>query len=231
MKTALAIRHVSFENLGNLELILRADGYSIEYREAGRDDLSRIDSNVDLLVVLGGPIGAYEEDTYPFLLKELELVESRLRKDQPTLGICLGAQIMARALGAKVYAGPTKEIGWHEFRLTQTGKESPLRQLDGTKVLHWHGDTFDIPVGAVLLASTTAYANQAFSWGRRGLAVQFHPEVDSSILEQWYIGHACELAGAHISVKSLREDARRFAPVLQARSANFWRDWLSESCS
>ncbi len=228
MKTAVAIRHVYFEDLGNLEPILRADGYHIEYREAGLDNLSRIDPRVDLLIVLGGPIGTYEEEAYPFLLQELALVESRLKGDQATLGICLGAQIMARALGANVYPGTGKEIGWHEFSLTQAGKKSPLNHLTETKVLHWHGDTFDLPQGALLLASTSAYTNQAFLWGKRGLAVQFHPEAQLSTLERWYIGHACELATTKdMSVISLRNDARRFAPILQPRAGSFWNDWLS----
>lgn len=227
MKAALAIRHVSFEDLGTLEPVLRDHGYQIGYREAGLDDLSNIDPDVDLLVVLGGPIGAYEEEAYPFLLQELSLIQRRLARDQPTLGICLGAQIMARALGAKVYPGPIKEIGWYELVLADAAKRSILKHLDGQKLLHWHGDTFDTPEGAVLLASTDAYLNQAFSWGRRGLAVQFHAEVEPGMLERWYIGHACELAAAHIQVKSLREDTRAFAPALQVRAVTLWQEWLS----
>ena len=228
MKTAVAIRHVCFEDLGNFEPILMADGYRIEYRETGQDDLSSIGDGVDLLIVLGGPIGVYEQTAYPFLRQEITLVEGRLKKDQPTLGICLGAQIMARALGARVYPGSGKEIGWHKLTLTQAGRKSPLNHLAGAKVLHWHGDTFETPPGALLLASTSAYTNQAFSWGQRGLAVQFHPEVKLSTLERWYIGHACELATIRqLSVVSLRNDARRFAPVLQPRGERLWKDWLS----
>lgn len=184
MKTAVAIRHVCFEDLGNLEPILCAHGYQIEYREAGLYDLSRIDPEVDLLIVLGGPIGAYEDETYPLIRQELALLENRLSKDLPTLGICLGAQMMARALGARVYPGPGKEIGWDVLTLKEAAKNSAMGELEGVPVLHWHGDAFDIPTHAVHLASTAAYANQAFSWAKRGLALQFHVEATMLSLER-----------------------------------------------
>lgn len=228
MKTAIAIRHVPFEDLGNLEPVLRTHGYHIEYREAGLYPLADIDRGVDLLVVLGGPIGAYEEEIYPFIRDELLLLENRLKQDRPTLGICLGAQLMARALGARVYPGSGKEIGWKPLTLTWAAGASPLKYLDGAHVLHWHGDTFDLPNGALHLAATAAYANQAFTWGKRGLALQFHSEVATPPLERWYIGHACEIAGTKgVSVASLRADATRFAPPLQSRAIAFWGSWLS----
>jgi GMP synthase (glutamine-hydrolysing) len=228
MKTAVVIRHVPFEDLGNLEPILGTHGYRIEYREAGRNLLRDIDRGADLLVVLGGPIGAYEEESYPFIKDEISLIEKRLKEDRPTLGICLGAQLMARALGARVYPGPEKEIGWKVLTLTQAAATSSLMHLDGVHVLHWHGDTFDLPQGALQLAATAAYANQAFSWGKCGLALQFHPEVHRSALERWYIGHACEIAGTKgVSVASLRADAAKFAPPLQPRAVRLWESWLS----
>lgn len=228
MKTAVVIRHVPFEDLGNLEPILGLHGYRIEYCEAGLQPLGKIDRGVDLLVVLGGPIGAYEEEIYAFLKDELLLLESRLKEDRPTLGICLGAQLMARALGARVYPGSEKEIGWGALTLTQAARSSALMHLDGVRVLHWHGDTFDLPEGALHLASTAAYPNQAFSWGTCGLALQFHPEVQISALERWYIGHACEITGTKgVSVASLRSATATFAPPLQPRAIRLWESWLS----
>ena len=179
-KTALAIRHVPFEDLGTLAAVLADHGYAIAYKVAGIDTLAAIDpAGPDLLIVLGGPIGAYEEDAYPFVLDELRLLERRLATDLPTLGICLGAQLMTRALGARVYPGPQKEIGWSPLTLTEAGSRSCLRCLspERTPVLHWHGDTFDLPDGATRLASTEVCENQAFSWGSRALALQFHAEV------------------------------------------------------
>lgn len=227
-RMALAVRHVPFEDLGNLETSLRATGFDIEYKDAGVDPLLARDANVDLLVVLGGPIGAYDESSYPFLTDELHLLEKRLAADLPTLGICLGAQLMARALGSTVQPGGHKEIGWTALTLPEQAETSPLGHLKGVPVLHWHGDTFDLPSGAIRLASTQHYANQAFSWGRNGLALQFHAEVSEAALERWYIGHACEIAATTgVSVQQLRAQARRHDAMLQAQAGKLWQNWLS----
>src|ERR1700744_18182 len=151
-KTVLALRHVAFEDLGAFETTLQDGGYTIRYADLGLDDLSSFEAP-DLLAVLGGPIGVYENDLYPFLNDEIALIGRRLQAGLPTLGICLGAQLMARALGARVYPGRGKEIGWKPLTLTAAGRES-LAPLDGLPVLHWHGDTFDLPDGAANLAST-----------------------------------------------------------------------------
>ena len=129
--------------------LLALRDFVVEYRDAV--DLGTI-GEPDLLVVLGGPIGAYEDDLYPFLGDELALLQQRLSRGGATLGICLGAQLMARALGARVYPGPRKEIGWAPLTLSDAGRASPLRHLTAGPVLHWHGDTFDLPAGAVRLA-------------------------------------------------------------------------------
>jgi GMP synthase (glutamine-hydrolysing) len=181
-------------------------------------------------VILGGPIGAYDEQDYPFIVDEIRLLERRLAADLPTLGICLGAQLMARTLGAKVYPGPEKEIGWSPLELSNAGMHSTLAHLapEQTSVLHWHGDTFDLPVGSILLASSTKYQNQAFSWGKCGLALQFHPEVTGSGLERWFIGHACEIGAASgVSVAKLRQDTDDYAVRLEVQAAKFWQAWLA----
>jgi GMP synthase (glutamine-hydrolysing) len=229
VKQAHVIRHVAFEDLGSLAGVLEEQGYAVRYLEAGAETLD-VARDADLLVVLGGPIGAYEDGAYPFVLDELRLLEHRLGRDLPTLGICLGAQLMARALGAAVYAGNNgKEIGWAPLALTPAGQDSPLAHLGraGVAVLHWHGDTFDLPSGAVHLARTDRYANQAFSYGRRSLAVQFHPEVTQPDVERWFIGHACELgATPGVTVAGLRADTERYSASLAAQAVRVWRDWL-----
>jgi GMP synthase (glutamine-hydrolysing) len=177
-RTAIAIRHVHFEDLGAFDVVLRRHGYAVHYCDAGIDDIAGVDPLApDLIIVLGGPIGVYDELAYPFLGHELALLERRLAAARPTLGICLGAQMIARALGARVYPAPAKEIGWGELQLSEAGRNGPLRHFTGVPVLHWHGDTFDLPQGAELLASTEICPNQAFSFGRRAFACQFHPEV------------------------------------------------------
>lgn len=229
MTNVVAIRHVAFEDLGSLATVLASRGATVRYLEAGIDDLARINAcEPDLVVVLGGPIGAYEDAIYPFIKDEVRLLERRLAADLPTLGICLGAQLMARALGAQVYPGPAKEIGWNPLTLTKAGHASPLVHLAGdkTSMLHWHGDTFDLPEGAILLASTDLCRHQAFSWGRAALGFQCHPEAQAAVLERWLIGHACEIAGAGLSVPRLREDAARFGPTLETQGAKCFADWL-----
>jgi GMP synthase (glutamine-hydrolysing) len=192
MRRVVAIRHVPFEDLDGFAAALEARGYRIGYREAPIDDLGAPDlAAADLLVVLGGPIGAYEDGAYPFLKAELALIERRLARERPVLGICLGAQLMARALGARVFPGHAKEIGWGPLELTPAGRESCLGRLAaGTAVLHWHGDTFDLPAGAQHLAATRHYRNQAFACGRHGLALQFHLEATAAGLERWYAAAA-----------------------------------------
>jgi GMP synthase (glutamine-hydrolysing) len=209
--------------------VLAARGYKVEYREAPTDDLTATDlAQCNLLVVLGGPIGAYEEDRYPFLAPEIALIKTRLEQKQPVLGICLGAQLMARALGAKVYPSGGKEIGWLPLELSTAGKASSLGKLKpGAAVLHWHGDTFDLPANAVHLASSAQTRNQAFAIGRHGLALQFHLEATAKGLERWLVGHAGEIAGTPgIGVNQLRSDSARCAPALAPQAVAVLEAWL-----
>jgi len=228
-KTAIAIRHVHFEDLGAFDDVLRRCGYCVRYCDAGIDDIGGVDPLApDLIVVLGGPIGAYEELTYPFLGQELRLLERRLAVARPTFGICLGAQLMARALGARVYPAPAKEIGWRELQLNQSGRNGPLRHFTGVPVLHWHGDTFDLPEGAELLASTEICSNQAFSFERQALACQFHPEICHRGFERWLVGHAVELVAVPgVSPAALRQDTERLAPESALRGAACLSEWLA----
>jgi GMP synthase (glutamine-hydrolysing) len=229
-RTAVAIRHVGFEDLGLLAPLLDARGFSVTYLEASTASAFTAAEAADLVIVLGGPIGAYEEASYPFLKAELQILEQRLSRERPTLGICLGAQLMARALGAPVYPGPHKEIGWSALTLSLAGQASCLAALEEAPVLHWHGDTFDVPEEAILLASSSLYANQAFAFGKRALALQFHLEADVRGIECWYVGHACELAAAKISVVELREQGLRHAAVLQTRARRCFDAWLTSAC-
>jgi GMP synthase (glutamine-hydrolysing) len=166
-KSATALRHVHFEDIGSFAAVLEGCGYGLTYCDIGIDSLRGLDPlATDLFVVLGAPIGVYEEQKYPFLREELALLTRRLAANRPTLGICLGSQLIARALGARVYPMGFKEIGFAPIKLTTEGLRSCLSPFaeDG-EVLHWHGDTFDLPDGAVHLAYTENCANQAFAYG------------------------------------------------------------------
>jgi len=230
VKTALVIRHLAFEDLGLFERTIQAAGYQIRYLEAGMDELTWIEPlDPALLIILGGPIGASDEIDYPFIEDELAIIKARLNNDLPTLGICLGAQLMARALGAKVYAGAEKEIGWAPLQLTEAGKQSPLRHLSAehAHVLHWHGDTFDIPEGATHLAATNVIKNQAFAWKKRGLALQFHPEVSAQGMERWYIGHSVEIQQTDgVSIEQLRAESQKYAYEMDVYANRFMEEWL-----
>ncbi|HEY5960663.1 MAG TPA: hypothetical protein VIV60_29115, partial [Polyangiaceae bacterium] len=165
------------------------------------------------------PIGAYEEHLYPFLTDELTVLEKRLLAQRPTLGICLGAQLLARALGARVYPGGTKEIGWGPLQLTEAGQSSSLASIGDAAVLHWHGDTFDLPSGAQNLASTAVTPHQAFTWQNTVMALQFHLEATASSLEAWLVGHTCELSHwGKLTVPELRRTSREYAPLLKPRA-------------
>jgi GMP synthase (glutamine-hydrolysing) len=230
-KSALVLSHIAFEDLGTLDSPLRERGFCIESACAAttRFPLPQAET-CDLLVVLGGPIGVYEQREYPFLTGEIASIRQRLAARRPTLGICLGAQLMAAALGARVFPGENgKEIGWAPLQPAPDAALAPwFASLlsPGLSVFHWHGDTFDLPAGALHLAKTEAYSNQAFAIGDFALGLQFHPEVIAADLESWYVGHACELHHAGITVESLRAAAREHAPALAAAAAQFWNLWL-----
>lgn len=226
-RSALAVRHLAFEDLGLLEPLLAARGYDVRYLEAGVDPLPADALTApDLVVILGGPIGVYETAAYPVLDAEYAALDARLAAKGPTLGICLGAQLIARVLGAEVTATGRKEIGYGPLTLTAEGQASVLAPLDGEPVLHWHGDAFAIPPGATRLAETPGFPNQAFAVDTRLLGLQFHIEADHTRMEQWLIGHANELATAGLDPARIRADARAYGPALAERASRVLHAWL-----
>lgn len=228
---AVALTHVPFEDLDSLEPVLSSRGFQISYAQATDTHLSaEALMDTDLLVVLGGPIGVYEVDDYPFLEREIELIRRRLEAKRPTLGICLGAQLIAASLGARVYPGQNgSELGWS--RLCPPNIETtpewfkPILEMD-LEVLHWHGDTFDLPAGATLLASSQTYQNQAFMIEDYALALQFHVEVSAPGLERWYVGHTGELRSKKIDIPALRKAGQQKAPRANAAAKKFITGWL-----
>lgn len=227
---AAIVRHVAFEDLGTLQAVLDRRGFRFAYFEAGVDELDLPMREADLVIVLGGPIGVYEEARFPFIADEIAALRHRLFTGRATLGICLGAQLMAAAMGARVYPGGVKEIGWSPLDLAAVDPQ-PLLPLGRHAVLHWHGDTFDLPTGAVRLASTAAYPNQAFAVGTHALALQFHIEAEPRTFERWLIGHHAELMAAGIGAEGLRAGCKSAAPVLADAAAQVFDRWLDGALS
>jgi GMP synthase (glutamine-hydrolysing) len=228
MKTLLAVRHVHFEHLGALEPLLTEAGYTVRYVEAATANWATLEQP-DLLAVLGGPISVNDDRDYPFLAPELQLIKAQLDAQRPVLGLCLGAQLMARALGSRVYSQGLVELGWSALSATAAGAQHPLRHLltPGLEVMHFHGETFDLPAGAQLLASTPVCQNQAFALGQRALGLQFHPEVTAEQLESWWIGHTGELRSLRKSIPELRAQSYERAPRLLAPLRAFLTEWLA----
>jgi len=187
----LIIKNIASEGPGTIEEHLLAEKlpYSIIDLKRG-DDAPHINTFTHL-VIMGGPMAVYEMEQYPFLKNEALLIERAVKANKHVLGVCLGAQMVAHALGARVYAGGQKEIGWYEVALTDDGMRDPcVSQLayDGKRsaqVFQWHGDTFDLPAGAVRLVSSGLYPNQAFRYSDRVYALQFHIEVTPGIVLDW----------------------------------------------
>jgi GMP synthase (glutamine-hydrolysing) len=229
-KLCLAVRHVAFEDLGLLGPLVVSRGYEVRYHDVGVDPF---DSGTlltpDLVIVLGGPIGVYERDAYPFISDEIAAIAARIAAEKPILGICLGAQMMASALGARVASGPAKEIGWAPLALTADGRKSALALLGATPVLHWHGDNCDLPADCLLLASTAACPVQAFARSPIQLAVQFHLETEPARFESWLVGHTVELGKAGIDPNELRRQAQTFGGATCEVGRKVLSAWLDQA--
>lgn len=180
------------------------------------DPLPKVDA-IDWLIVMGGPMGVYNQDRHPWLTEEIAFIREAIDRRKTVFGICLGAQLIAAALGAKVYPNTHKEIGWFPVTLTEQGRQSPLLQDFPSKlpVFHWHGDTFDLPAKSTHLMTSSACVNQAFSYGDRVIGLQFHLEVTPAGIDTLinHCGH--ELAQAPFIQPSgqLRADPDRLRPI------------------
>jgi len=226
MKSALILRHLAFEDLGSFAPVLRDAGYQLRDIEAAVEPLPD-PLEPDLVVVLGGPIGVNDGAAYPCMTEERNWLAMRLAADRPTLGLCLGAQLMAAALGTRVAPIAKKEIGFAPLTLTAPGRAGPLVHLADTPVLHWHGEGFELPAGAERLAATPACETQGFARGRNILGLQFHPEAGMlPDFERWLIGHSAELAQAGIAPEALRQDAGVHGPALRTAGQAMLKQWL-----
>lgn len=230
MKTALVVRHVVHEGVAGYRAPIEAAGYEITRIAACATDFAALDVlSPDLLVVMGGPMGVYETGEHPWIEAEIAAIRTRLAADLPTLGVCLGSQMIASALGAQVYAGSMREVGFAPLSLNPAGQGSPLRHVEGVDVLHWHGDTFDLPEGVTLLASTPAFLHQAFARVRNLLALQFHAEMgEDPRFAEWVDEGLDYIAGAGTDPATLHADHDRLGSAAVRAGQAMIAEWLAE---
>ncbi|MDE2620099.1 MAG: glutamine amidotransferase [Sphingomonadales bacterium] len=226
-KPALIIRHVPYEGVAAYRAPIEAAGYELDRIDVADPRFAEVDLlEPELLIMMGGPMGVYEQDEHPWIACQLRRLARRLEADRPTLGVCFGAQMIAAALGAQVYPGPHMEIGFHPVEVHDP--HSPLRHVVGTPVLHWHGDTFDLPDGVKLLASSPLYRHQAFSRGPNILALQFHAEMGlDPRFEAWIAEGGPALDRAGIAEPDLRAAHDTHGVAATTAGQALIAEWLS----
>ena len=179
------LKHVPFEGLGAILPWLKEREWQVSLTELYRDEPLPSINDIDWLIVMGGPMSAHDESKYSWLKAEKDLIGQAIATGKPILGVCLGSQLIADVLGSKVYKNPEPEIGWFPIDLSEKATSHELGRLipPQVEVFHWHGETFDLPQGALHLASSQACENQAFVYGDRVLGLQFHLETTQETLE------------------------------------------------
>ena len=226
----LVLQHIACEPPGVFEDVLLERGHGLVRIEL--DEGEPLPSGSwDAIVAMGGPMSVNDEGEHPWLAREKAAIASHVRAGRPFWGSCLGAQLLAASLGARVFAGPAPEVGVLAVELTEAGRSDPVLGALPPRIdtLQWHGDTFDLPDGGVLLASSPAYPHQAFRVGRAAYAVQFHVEVTEAMGEEWasvpaYAEYADRVLGPGGSDRLLAE-FRVSSPVMQQRARGMFERW------
>jgi GMP synthase (glutamine-hydrolysing) len=232
--SVLILKNVAGEGPGTIEDFLAERKVPFRVVEMYREDLPPY-ADMRTLVIMGGPMSVNEGSIYPYLAREEELVREFLEEGKSVLGICLGAQVMAKALGAKVYPGAEKEIGWYDIELRGEAIGDPLMTRLANhpragdfwkifKVFHWHGETFDIPPGAERLANSALYENQAFRYGKAAYAFQFHIEVRKEMIYRW-------LRDEPVDMERIRMETDMFYNDYHGRALNFYKAFFTLSQS
>lgn len=231
-RRALIIRHVPYEGVAGYREPIEAAGYEVDRIDVSDPSFSSLDlREPDLLIMMGGPMGVYEQDLYPWIGCQMRRLAHRLDAGRPTLGVCFGAQMMAAALGAEVYAGPVKEVGFHPVTVHEKALDSALRHIVDVPILHWHGDTFTLPDNVELLASSHVYDHQAFRRGNTVLALQFHAEMgEDPRFDAWIEEWPESVAEAGGDEASLRDAHTRLGPGAVAAGRAMISEWLEGLC-
>ena len=226
----MIVRHVPREGAAGFLAPIEAAGFAIERIDVADPAFEAVDLCApDLLIMMGGPMGVYEVDIHPWIPLQIQKLAARLESDRPTLGVCLGSQMIAAALGAAVYQGPGFELGFAPLEVLDSGLRSPLRHLNGVRVLHWHSDTFDLPDNVELLASTRHYPHQAFRRGPNILALQCHAEMgEDPRFEDWLTHFWSDLDTATQCPHALRRDHDAYGPAAVTAGRAMIGEWLAD---
>ena len=230
MQSVWVLQHTPSETLGTIENALRARGIGVHYIEtrAGKPVPEEMEGKVGL-IVMGGPMGVYEQAKYPFLHDEMRLIESALKIGRPVLGVCLGSQLLAATLGAEVKKGERKELGWHAVKLSEAAAQDPLFSGVPSEFcpFHWHGDVFALPKQAVALASSRQTPCQAFRYGQNAYGILFHLEVTREQIAQMLLDFADELREAGGEASEITEQIPRRLPVIEEIAGGVFDRWAS----
>lgn len=229
----LVFQHVPYEPLGTLDPLLKDAGFRIRYVNFGRDPHQRPSlEKYEALIVLGGPMNAHQIDTYPNLATEVDVIREAVESGMSVLGICLGAQLLAKAIGGQVSRNAVREIGWYDVQLTAAGRADPvISSFAATqRVFQWHEDGISLPGGAEHLATSPASAVQAFRCGDHAYGFQFHLEVDASLVERWLTvpGNQPMLAAeaGRVEPETIRKQTAQWIGELQELSRQTFSRWI-----
>jgi GMP synthase (glutamine-hydrolysing) len=230
----LVFQHVPYEPLGTLDPLLKEAGFRLRYVNFGREPRQRpaLD-RYEALIVLGGPMNSDQIDTYPNLITEVEIIREAVSRGMSVLGICLGAQLLAKALGGSVARNEVREIGWYDVKVTAAGRDDPVLSTFAPRqeVFQWHEDGISLPPGAELLASSPASPVQAFRFGEHAYGFQFHLEANLPLIERWLAvpAHQASLqeeAGS-IDPEQIRRRAATSVAPLEALSRETFSRWIN----
>lgn len=230
MKEVLILQHAACEAPGLIGQAIEASGGALKpIQTFAGEAVSEEIGDAAGLVIMGGPMGVYEHERYPFIRRELRLIEDALRRSKPVLGVCLGSQLLASALGAKVQKGAKKEIGGHGVILSEAAREDPLLRGLGREftACHWHGDIFNLPTGAVGLASSVLTACQAFRYETSAYGFLFHMEMTAEILRCMTRTFKAELDEEGLSGQAILKDSEGYLPALSDLGRQVFLRWAS----